>query len=681
MDKNNPLLDISGFPRFNDIKPEHIEPALEYMLNRNRNQIEALIEAKIRPTWENFMRPLEEISDQLDRMWSPVSHLNSVMDSEELRAVYQVCLPRIAEYRAELGQNKKLFNRLREIRESTDFAGMDNARKKAVDLTLRDFKLSGVDLDLKAKTRYREICTALSDLCNRFSRNVLDATEAFYLQIENRVDLEGLPQTVISLAENKARQQGKSGWTFTLQEPSYVPFMAYCNSRSLRAKMYRAYVTRASDRGPHSRQWDNSEIICQILNLRKELSELLGFADYTHYSVETKMAETANEILTFLDDLADRSRASALKDLSELKLFATEHCGLGTLEPWDFAWASEQLRLEKFDVSEEALRPYFPLPKVLDGMFEIVSRLFGITINEIPAKHRWCPQVQFFEITNADEEVLGYFYIDLFARDHKRGGAWMAECIGRRQTGKSIQLPVAFLVCNFPEPVNGQPSLLIHDEVITLLHEFGHGLHHLLTRVEVASVAGINSVPWDAVELPSQFLENWCWQREALDLMSGHFETGASIPDDVLEKIRRAKNFQSGMQMLRQIEFSLFDLKVHLQSANTGTPESVHALLNQVREEVSVVNTPEFNRFENGFSHIFAGGYAAGYYSYKWAEVLSADAFSLFEENGLFDRDTGQSFLENILEKGGSEEPMDLFVKFRGRKPVVDALLRHSGLS
>ena len=680
MDKNNPLLDFSALPRFNDIKPQHIEPALDYMLEHNRNQIDALLDGKVQLTWDDFIAPMEEAADQLDKMWAPVSHLNSVRDSDELRDVYEDCLPKLVEYGSELGQNKKLFQKLKEYHGSAEFIELDTAQKKSIENELRDFHLSGVDLSEKDKTRYREISAALSELANKFSQNILDATDAWSLHVEDQAELSGLPDTLMQLAEKRAREQEKSGWVFTLQGPVYGPFMTYCNNRALREQMYRAYATRASELDPNAGKWDNSELICQILRLRKERSALLGFKDYASYSVETKMAKSSEEVLEFLRDLGNKSRHAAINDVEELEQFAKDQFGLDELAPWDYAWVSEKLKLDKFDISQEALRPYFPLPKVLAGMFSIVNKLFGIQIKEVSVEQTWHPQIQLFQILDKNNNLRGRFYIDLFARDHKRGGAWMADCIGRRKYNGEIQLPVAFLTCNFTEPVNDQPSLLTHDEVMTLFHEFGHGLHHMLTKIDVASVSGINGVPWDAVELPSQFLENWCWEREALDLISGHFETGEPIPDDMLENMRAAKNFQSAMQMLRQIEFSLFDMNIHLESADTDSPQAVRALLQMVRDEIAVVKVPGFNRFENSFGHIFAGGYAAGYYSYKWAEVLSADAFSLFEENGLFDPETGQSFLENILEKGGSDEPMNLFVQFRGRKPEVDALLRHSGL-
>ncbi len=680
MDKNNPLLDFSGLPRFNDIEPRHIEPAVDYMLDCNRNQIEKLTASSAGPTWKNFMCPLEELSDQLERLWAPVSHLNSVRDSDQLRQAYEACLPKMTEYASEMGQNRNLCNKFEQIRNKPGYSRLNKAQRKSIENTLLDFELSGVGLGIKAQKRFREISTELSELCNRFSQNVLDATDAWSLHIENEKDLDGLPENAIDSAKVKSRLQGNAGWTFGLQAPSYIPFMTYADNRALREEMYRAYVTRASDLGPHAGQWDNSEIISKILWLRKEQAEVLGFEDFATYSLQTKMARDPEEVASFLNDLASRCRDMAIDELSELDDFGLERYGLAQLQPWDHTWISEKLRLHKFNISQEALRPYFPLPGVLQGMFDIAQKLFGISIEQRTVEHRWDSKIQFFEISDGDNNICGSFYVDLFAREHKRGGAWMAECIGRRDTGNGIQLPVAFLTCNFPEPINNQPSLLSHDEVITLFHEFGHGLHHLLTKINVSAVAGISGVPWDAVELPSQFLENWCWERKALDLISGHFKTGKPIPDAMLDKMRAAKNFQSAMQMLKQIEYSLFDLEVHRKQANIVNVDSIRRVLEEVRARVAIIETPAFNRFENGFTHIFSGGYAAGYYSYKWAEILSADAFGLFEENGIFDAKTGQSFLHEILEKGGSEDPIQLFSAFRGRKPEVNALLRHSGL-
>ncbi len=679
--KHNPLLNFSGPPRFNEIEPRHFEPALDYMLDSNRNQIKNISAVGDPPTWGNFVEPIEAFSDQLERLWAPISHLNSVLDSEESRAAFEACLPKITEYGSELGQNKALFKKFQQLKASDGFTALTEAQKKAIDNELRDFSLSGINLDKAARNKLKKINNQLSELGNQFSQNILDATDAWNLEINDKDDLAGLPESAIDAARNRAEQFDKDGWLFGLQSSSYVPFITYANNNLLREQMYRAYVGRASDVGVNPGQWDNSTIICEILKLRFEKTEILGFKDYATYALQTRMADDPEQVADFLIDMATRSRAGAQEDLAELEAFAANKYGVTELQPWDYAWYGEKLRLEKFDISQEALRPYFPLPKVIQGLFDIVNKIFGISLERAQADHLWHPQVQYFRISDRDGNIRGSLYMDLFSRKHKQGGAWMAECIGRRKLHDDIQLPVAFLTCNFPEPVNDQPGLLSHDEVITLFHEFGHGLHHLLTKVDVAGVAGISGVPWDAVELPSQFLENWCWEKAALDMISSHYQTGEPLPGPVLDKMRAARNFQSAMQMLRQIEFSLFDLELHRQDADIGTPKSVRKILDSVRDRVAVVKAPAFNKFENGFSHIFSGGYAAGYYGYLWAEVLSADAYSLFEENGIFDQDTGRAFMQNILEKGGSSDPMELFRVFRGRNPDVAALLRHSGLS
>lgn len=678
--QENPLLDLSDLPKFDAILPEHVEPAVDFILDRNRKQIQQLIKDVENPTWDNFMAVVEQLDDELERVWAPVSHLNSVRDSEALREAYQACLPKLSDYSTEMGQSQQLFEKVSAIANRSDYGSMEVAKKKVVENAIRDFRLSGIDLESAKKERFKEIASELSSLGNQFSQNLLDATDAWHVDIEERQGIAGIPDNALDLARQTAEQAGVDGWRFTLQAPSYLAVITYADDRALREKIYRAYVTRASETGPNAGKWDNSEIINQILRLRREQAKLLGFVHYAEYSVATKMAGSSEEILEFLEQLSGRSKKIGEREVTELEEFATSDLGLDRLEPWDYAYSSEKLRQHRYDFSQEALRPYFPLPRVMEGMFEIVGRLFGIRIEHSSPPSIWHEAVQFFRIVDRKEEIRGYFYVDLFARKQKRGGAWMADCVGRRLTTEGLQLPVAFLTCNFSAPLEDQPSLLTHEEVMTLFHEFGHGLHHMLTKVEVAGVAGINGVPWDAVELPSQFLENWCWEKEALDVISGHVESGQKLPQELLEKMREAKNFQSAMQMCRQLEFSLFDMKLHTEFDPVGKV-TVQEVLNQVRDQVSVVKAPPFNRFQNSFGHIFAGGYAAGYYSYKWAEVLSADAFSLFEEKGIFDPATGQSFLVNILEKGGSEEPMALFETFRGRKPKVDALLRHSGLS
>ena len=679
MNSNNPMMDFSGFPRFEEIQIDQIEPTLDELLVENKQSIDNLVASTPQPSWNNFMKPLEQLDDCLERAWAPVSHLNGVKDSDELREAYQSCLPKLSDYASEVGQNRALFEKIKAIADSHDFDDLSAAQKKVIENDLRSFRLSGVELDEHKQTRYREISSQLSQLTNQYSQNVLDATDSWSLLITDEADLTGLPEGVIAVAKDTAEQAKQEGWQFSLQAPSFVPFMTYADNRDLRHQMYEAYVTRASDVGPNAGKWDNQSLMDDILRLRQEKAQLLGFENYAALSLETKMAENVSQVEEFLIDLATKSREMAENDLKELKAFAEEEYAVKDLQAWDFGWYSEKLRQKRYDFSGEMLRVYFPLPVVLKGLFEVVKRLFSIQVNEIAPPQVWHEDIQFFEILNEQGELRGRFYIDLYSRSQKRGGAWMAECINRRLTEQGIQTPVAFLTCNFTRPVDGKPSLLTHDEVMTLFHEFGHGLHHMLTQIDVAGVAGINGVPWDAVELPSQFLENWCWEREALDFISCHVDTGEPLPDDLLDKMKLARNFQSAMQMLRQVEFSLFDWRIH---ATKGPIKAgfIQNTLNQVRKEVAVIMPPLFNRFENSFSHIFAGGYAAGYYSYKWAEVLSADAFSRFEEEGIFNEQTGRSFLEHVLEKGGSAEPMTLFIAFRGRKPAIDALLRHSGL-
>ena len=680
MMQHNPLLDFSGLPKFDAILPEHVEPALDHLLERNRSEIERLVKEIAQPDWHNFMAPLEQLDDELNRLWSPVSHLNGVRDSDGLRSVYEACLPKLSGYYSELGQHQGLFQKIKTLRESNGWDAMAPAKQKVVTNALRDFRLSGIDLNEEKQQRYREISTELARLSNQFSRNLLDATDAWSVDITSEDRLAGIPKNARELAAQAARSAGVEGWRYNLQGPSYLAAMTYADDADLRQQVYRAYITRASEIGPNHGKWDNASVMKQILALRDEEAQLLGFDNYAALSMETKMAESADQVISFLNQLAEKSLPRSRLEKEELEQFACEQLDMPELSPWDYAWVSEKLRQHRYDFSQETLRPYFPLPKVLDGMFTIVGRLFGIKVTAAPMPQVWHDDVQFFSITDEAGDIRGYFYVDLFARKQKRGGAWMADCACRRMAVDGLQLPVAYLVCNFSTPVADQPSLLTHDEVMTLFHEFGHGLHHMLTKVDVAGVSGISGVPWDAVELPSQFLENWCWEGEALDLISGHIDSGEPLPSSLLEKMRAARNFQSAMQMCRQLEFSLFDMRIHGEEVIRGG-SSIQQVLDAVRADVAVVRAPDFNRFQNSFGHVFAGGYAAGYYSYKWAEVLSADAYSLFEEKGVFDASTGRSFLANILEMGGSAEPMALFEAFRGRKPNVDALLRHSGLS
>ncbi|WP_456418047.1 oligopeptidase A [Thiolapillus sp.] len=675
---SNPLLNFDGLPRFTRITAQHVEPAVDYLLKDNRKQIQALLEKLPEPDWFNFIEPLEALNDRLSRAWSPVSHLNAVMNSEEMRQAYNACLPRLSEYATEMGQNEALFRAYQTV--EAHASGLDTAQRKLLQNALREFRLSGVDLSAEKKRRFGEIASRLSEINARYEENLLDATNAWRKRVADESLLAGLPPSALELAAQTARQRGEEGWMLTLEFPSYLPVITYADRRELRREMYEAYATRASDQGPDAGKFDNSEIMEEILALRHEMAGLLGFANYAERSLATKMARSPEEVLTFLRDLAARAKKQGAAELGELQDFAREQYGVAELEAWDIPYYSEKLRQHRYSISQEELKPYFPETRVIPGMFEVIGRVFAVDIRESTEKvETWHADVRFYEIRDHSGALLGQFYFDLYARPNKRGGAWMADAISRMKTRNKEQLPVAFMTCNFTPPVGDKPALLTHEEVQTLFHEFGHGLHHMLTQVDYPSISGISGVAWDAVELPSQLMENWCWEKEALALFSGHYETGEPLPEALYERMLAARNFQSAMQLLRQLEFSLFDFLIHLQyDAEKGG--RIYETLEAVRREVAVVRPPAWNRFAHGFSHIFGGGYAAGYYSYKWAEVLSADAFSLFEEKGVFDQETGLSFRKNILEKGGSEDAMDLFVAFRGREPSIEALLRHSGI-
>lgn len=678
MTANNPLLQDFDLPPYSRIKPEHVEPAVDRILEDGRAAIAELLKTQqAKPSWSGLVLALDELGARLGRAWSPVSHLNAVCNNPELRAAYEACLPKLSAYWTEMGQNKPLFQAYAALAESPEAAGFDVAQKTILEHALRDFRLSGIDLPAAEQKRYGEIQMRLSELTSKFSNQLLDATQAWTKQVADEARLAGLTDSARAQMKQAAEAKGLDGWLITLEFPSYYAVMTYADDRALREEVYAAYCTRASDQGPNAGQHDNGPLMTEILDLRQELARLLGFAHYSELSLASKMAESSDQVLSFLRDLARRSKPFAEQDLAELKAFATEQ-GLDDLQSWDIGYYSEKLRQQRYSISQEQVRAWFPVDKVLDGLFAIVQKLYGIEIRELSGFDSWHPDVRLFEITENGQHV-GRFFFDLYARANKRGGAWMDGARDKRRdaSGRLIA-PVANLVCNFTPPVGGKPALLTHDEVTTLFHEFGHGLHHLLTRVEHAGASGINGVAWDAVELPSQFMENWCWEPEGLALISGHFETGEALPQAMLDKMLAAKNFQSGLMMVRQLEFSLFDFELH---ASHGDGRSVLDVLEGVRREVAVLRPPAYNRFANGFAHIFAGGYAAGYYSYKWAEVLSADAFSRFEEEGVFNSETGRAFREAILARGGSQEPMVLFVDFRGRPPRIDALLRHLGLS
>ncbi len=678
---SNPLLHFSDLPPFSKIKPEHVKPAIEQAIADCRAKVEQLLDDNQELGWQTLCEPLAEVDDRLSRIWSPVSHMNSVVNSPELREAYESCLPLLSEYGTWLGQHKGLYDAYKAIHASSEFATYSQARKKSITDALRDFELSGIGLAADEQHRYGEISKRMSELSAQFSNNVLDATMGWTKHITEESQLSGMPQSAIDAAQAAAESKEMDGWLLTLDMPSYLPVLTYCDNQALRKEMYEAYVTRASDRGPNAAKWDNTEIIAEQLKLRHEIARLLGFTTYSEKSLATKMAQTPAQVLGFLNDLAAKAKPQGEKELRELKAFVEKEFGVTELNLWDIAYYSEKQKQHLFNISDEELRPYFPESQAVNGLFEVLKRLFNMTVVEREEVDTWHESVRFFDILDADNNLRGSFYLDLYARENKRGGAWMDECRVRRITATGqLQTPVAYLTCNFNKPIGDKPALFTHNEVVTLFHEFGHGIHHMLTQVDVAAVSGINGVPWDAVELPSQFLENWCWEKEALAFISGHYETGEALPDEMLQKMLAAKNFQSAMFILRQLEFGLFDFTLHTEFDPDIGPRVLETLA-EVKKKVAVLPSLEWNRFSHSFSHIFAGGYSAGYYSYLWAEVLSADAFSRFEEEGIFNPTTGKSFLNHILEMGGSEEPMVLFKRFRGREPEIDALLRHAGIS
>jgi oligopeptidase A len=674
----NPLLEATALPPFAHIRAEHVEPAVDTILADARAQIEELLDTDVTHSWDSLIEPLTETEERLDRAWNPVAHLNGVMNSEELRDVYTRCVAKLTNFYSERGHNRRLFEAYREVYDNG--AALSAEQKKVLDNALRDFRLAGVDLPDDRKRRFREISEELSKRSSDFQNRVLDATNAWSKHLEDASSLRGLPPSALDLARETAKQRSLPGSVLTLDFPSYLPVMTYAEDRALREEVYRAFNTRASDEGPHAGEYDNTENMERILALRHEQAQLLGFANYAEQSLATKMARSTDEVMNFLEDLAGHSKAQAEAEFAELGAYAREHYGHGTLEPWDVAFFSEKLRQHLHDISEEELKPYFPAHHVIDGMFEVVGRLFGVNFTQRDDVELYHPDVVFYEVTDGDGLLRAQCYFDLYARPKKRGGAWMGVARSRCVTKEHTQIPVAFMTCNFTPPVDGRPSLLTHRDVETLFHEFGHGLHHMLTRVDQPAIAGIHGVAWDAVELPSQFLENYCWEREALDLFARHHETGERMPDALYERMKAAKNFQAGMMMVRQLEFALFDFRMH-RDYDPRAGGRIYEILKETRDQVAVLHPPAWSRFPHAFSHVFGGGYAAGYYSYKWAEVLSADAFSRFEESGVFDQDTGRAFLENILERGGSKDAMELFVAFRGREPKTDALLRHSGIA
>ena len=689
MELMNPLLDFSGLPRFDAVQPEHVAPAIQQLLADNRALIGHLIAPETAASWDAFVQPMLDAGERLSRAWGIVGHLHSVNDVPTWREAYNLMLPEVSGFYADLGQNLALFAKYKVLAEGAEFPGLSPARRRIIENELRDFRLSGAELPEDRKPRFKEIQEELSALGAKFSENVLDATNAHAEWIGNEADLAGLPDDAKAAAKAAAEKDGdvakRAGWKFTLHAPSYIPVLQFCDNRELRARMYRAYATRASEFGPAER--DNGPLIERLLALRHEEAQMLGYANFAEVSLATKMADTPAQVAAFQRDMAKKARPFAIRDVAELREFARQELGMETLESWDLAWASEKLKQQRYSFSDDEVKQYFPEPKVLAGLFRVIESLFAVKLAPDTAPV-WHPAVRFFRIERAGK-LIGQFYLDLYARETKRGGAWMDEAITRRRILDGVQTPVAYLNCNFPAPVGEgtqmRPATFSHDDVITLFHECGHGLHHLLTQVDELPVSGIHGVEWDAVELPSQFMENFCWEWDVLSGMTGHAETGAPLPRALYDKMIAAKNFQSGLQILRQIEFGLFDLLLHSEFV-PATGRSFMDLLAVVRSEVAVLPPPEWNRFPHSFSHIFGGGYAAGYYSYKWAEVLSADAYEAFEEaaktNGsTLDAETGERFWREILSVGGSRPALESFKAFRGRDPQPDALLRHNGMT
>jgi len=678
--KTNPLLDLSDLPRFDAIAPEHVTPAVDSLLAECRATVAGITEADTPAGWATVVEPLDDAIDRLGRAWGAVAHLNAVLDTPALRAQYNANLPKLTQFWTELAQNEALYGKYKAIASRDDFARMVPARRRVIENELRDFRLGGAELPPADKERLRVIRERQSQLSTRFAENVLDATNAFELLIDDASRLSGVPEDTMQMLREAAQAEGKAGYKLTLHAPSYLPILQYADDRALRERLFHAYSTRASEFGRP--EWDNTQLMIELLRLRREQAMLLGHQDFAELSLVPKMAESPQQVLEFLRDLARRARPFAERDMAELRQFAARELGLPDLQVWDISYASEKLRQARYAYSEQELKAYFPEPRVLDGLFKVIETLFSVAIREDSAPV-WHRDVKFFRIEAPTGELIGQFYLDLYAREHKQGGAWQDDARARRRIGGRLQTPVSFLTCNFAPPAGGRPALFTHDEVLTLFHEFGHGLHHLLTRVDEAAVSGIRGVEWDAVELPSQFMENFCWEWEALQRLTAHVDTGAGIPRPLFDKMIAAKNFQSGLFMLRQVEFGLFDMLAHtaLDPEHTDAATLLR-LMEQVRQEVAVVSQPPYQRMPWTFSHVFAGGYASGYYSYKWAEVLSADAYAAFEEIGsTLDAGLGTRFLDEVLAMGGSRPAMDSFVAFRGRKPMIDALLRHHGMN
>ena len=673
---SNPLLYLAGLPKFNEVKPEHVSPAIDSLLTEGRALVESLATSSEAPTWENFALKLEDHSEKISRAWSQVGHMNAVVNSPELREAYNENLAKLTDYSSDMSQDERLYAKYKAIQASANFAKLTPTQQKIINNEVRDFKLGGAELPETQKARFKAVSEELSKLGSKFEENIMDNSNDFAHYVEDVADLAGLPADAIEAALEAAKAEGKAGYKFSLHFPSYLPVLQYCDNRSLRETLYRAYATRASEFSKP--EWDNTKLISDILKLKKEEAQTLGFNNYAELSLATKMADSPKQVTEFLDTLAKRAKPYAERDMQELSAYAKK-LGIEDMQSWDVGYVSEKLREDKYAFSDQEVKQYFPESKVLEGLFKVTETIFGVQVKKAEAP-LWHEDAAFYQITDPNGKPIAYFYLDLYARNNKRGGAWMDEAITRRKKSGVVELPVAFLTCNFSAPVGGKPALFTHDEVNTMFHEFGHGLHHMLTQVDEYGVSGIKGVEWDAVELPSQFMENFCWEWEVLRHMTAHVDTGAQLPRELFDKMVAAKNFQAGMQTVRQIEFSLFDMRLHGDFDPNGTQTALD-LIEQVRDEVAVVRPPKWNRFPNSFSHIFAGGYAAGYYSYKWAEVLSADAYSLFEELGVLSAQAGSRFKDEVLAKGGSRPAMESFVEFRGREPSMDALLRHNGMA
>jgi oligopeptidase A len=669
---NYPLL------KFSNIQIDTIFSRLQAMIADHRAQIDALTNQE-QPTWQSVIDPLSQMDKEFSDLWSPFSHLNNVTNTEQIRQVYNQCLPIITEHSNEIGQNAELFSLIQQLHQQQK-DNLNAAQQKVCENLLRNFTLAGVDLNDADKATYQNLSQALVQLCTKFEENVMDATQAWSKHITDAQELSGLPDHALALAKQTAAQKELEGYVFTLHIPSYLAVMKYADNRELRQQMHSAYATRASDQGPNADEYDNSQIMLDILQNRHDLARLLDFDTYADYSLATKMVKQPQRVLDFLWQLVQDSREQGFEELDQLKLFAKEQLQLDTLEPWDLAYVSEKLKQQHYAISDQELRPYFPTPKVIEGLFEITRKLFNVEIREIEGIDTWHAHVKCYALHRGDE-VVSLVYFDLYARDKKRGGAWMDDAQNRyRNPSNELDIPIAFVTCNFNPPLDDSPALLSHDDVVTLFHEFGHALQHMLTRIDYLDVSGLNGIPWDAVEVCSQFLENWAWEAQCMPLISSHYQTGETLPQELLEKMQQARNFQSAMQMLRQLELALFDFNLHLECDQSNS-QFIQTVLDNIRQQVSVIDTPDYNRFQHAFSHIFAGGYAAGYYSYKWAEVMAADAFSLFQEKGIFDTDTSRAFEHTFMASGGAREPLDVFIDFRGREPEVAALLQQSGIT